>query len=105
MKRIFNSLLVFFAIIFPLLILTSCNDETMNSGAETVKEQTVTEEKTDSDIDELERLAEEAREKLIESLKETASNPSIIRGVNGNNVNLNATEDTPEANEYSEVLK
>ena len=74
MKQIFLSLLILSAIIYPLLILTSCTEEEMNSGAETVNEMTVTEEEPDSEIDELERLAEEARENLIESIKHMARN-------------------------------
>lgn len=104
MKQIFLSLLILSAIIYPLLILTSCTEEEMNSGAETVNEMTVTEEEPDSEIDELERLAEEARENLIESIKETSSRPDVVRGLGGNNVNLNATENAAGADENSEVL-
>ena len=104
MKQIFLSLLILSAIIYPLLILTSCTEEEMNSGAETVNEMSVTEEETDSEIDELERLAEEARENLIESIKETSSRPDVVRGLGGNNVNLNATENAAGADENSEVL-
>ena len=99
MKQIFLSLLILSAIIYPLLILTSCTEEEMNSGAETVNEMTVTEEEPDSEIDELERLAEEARENLIESIKETSSRPDVVRGLGGNNVNLNATENAAGADE------
>ena len=104
MKHIFLSLLILSAIIYPLLILTSCTEDEMNSGTETLNEMAVTEEESDTDIDELERLAEEARENLIESIKETSSRPDVVRGLGGNNVNLNATEDTAGANENSEVL-
>lgn len=104
MKHIFLSLLILSAIIYPLLILTSCTEDEMNSGTETLNERAVTEEETDTDIDELERLAEEARENLIESIKETSSRPDVVRGLGGNNVNLNATEDTAGADENSEVL-
>lgn len=104
MKQIFLSLLILSAIIYPLLILTSCTEEEMNSGSETVNEMSVTEEETDSEIDELERLAEEARENLIESIKETSSRPDVVRGLGGNNVNLNASENTAGADENSEVL-
>ena len=104
MKHIFLSLLILSAIIYPLLILTSCNEDEMNSGTETLNERAVTEEETDTDIDELERLAEEARENLIESIKETSSRPDVVRGLGGNNVNLNASEDTAGADENSEVL-
>ena len=104
MKHIFLSLLILSAIIYPLLILTSCTEDEMNSGTETLNEKAVTEEETDTDIDELERLAEEARENLIESIKETSSRPDVVRGLGGNNVNLNATEDTAGADENSEVL-
>ena len=104
MKQIFLLLLILSAIIYPLLILTSCTEEEMNSGAETVNEMTVTEEEPDSEIDELERLAEEARENLIESIKETSSRPDVVRGLGGNNVNLNATENAAGADENSEVL-
>lgn len=104
MKQIFLSLLLLSVIIYPLLILTSCTEEEMNSGTETVNEMTVTEEEADSEIDELERLAEEARENLIESIKETSSRPGVVRGLGGNNVNLNATENTAVADENSEVL-
>lgn len=104
MKHIFLSLLILSAIIYPLLILTSCTEDEMNSGTETLNERAVTEEETDTDIDELERLAEEARENLIESIKETSSHPDVVRGLGGNNVNLNATEDTAGADENSEVL-
>ena len=105
MKQIFLSLLILSAIIYPLLILTSCTEEEMNSGTETtVNENLVSEEATDSEIDELERLAEEARENLIESIKETSSRPDVVRGLGGNNVNLNATENATEADENSEVL-
>lgn len=104
MKQIFLSLLILSAIIYPLLILTSCTEEEMNSGSETVNEMSVTEEETDSEIDELERLAEEARENLIESIKETSSRPDVVRGLGGNNVNLNATENAAGADENSEVL-
>ena len=99
MKQIFLSLLILSAIIYPLLILTSCTEEEMNSGSETVNEMSVTEEETDSEIDELERLAEEARENLIESIKETSSRPDVVRGLGGNNVNLNATENAAGADE------
>ena len=104
MKHIFLSLLILSEIIYPLLILTSCTEDEMNSGTETLNERAVTEEETDTDIDELERLAEEARENLIESIKETSSRPDVVRGLGGNNVNLNATEDTAGADENSEVL-
>lgn len=104
MKHIFLSLLILSAIIYPLLILTSCTEDEMNSGTETLNEMAVTEEESDTDIDELERLAEEARENLIESIKETSSRPDVVRGLGGNNVNLNATEDTAGADENSEVL-
>ena len=104
MKHIFLSLLILSAIIYPLLILTSCTEDEMNSGTETLNERAVTEEESDTDIDELERLAEEARENLIESIKETSSRPDVVRGLSGNNVNLNATEDTAGADENSEVL-
>lgn len=104
MKQIFLLLLILSAIIYPLLILTSCTEEKMNSGSETVNEMSVTEEETDSEIDELERLAEEARENLIESIKETSSRPDVVRGLGGNNVNLNATENAAGADENSEVL-
>lgn len=104
MKHIFLSLLILSAIIYPLLILTSCTEDEMNSGTETLNERAVTEEESDTDIDELERLAEEARENLIESIKETSSRPDVVRGLGGNNVNLNATEDTAGADENSEVL-
>lgn len=104
MKHIFLSLLILSAIIYPLLILTSCTEDEMNSGTETLNERAVTEEETDTDIDELERLAEEARENLIESIKETSNRPDVVRGLGGNNVNLNATEDTAGADENSEVL-
>lgn len=103
MKQIFLSLLILSAIIYPLLILTSCTEEEMNSGAKTVNEKTVKEE-SDSEIDEFERLAEEARENLIESIKETSSRPDLVRGLGGNNVNLNATENAAGADENSEVL-
>ena len=104
MKHIFLSLLILSAIIYPLLILTSCTEDEMNSGTETLNERAVTEEESDTDIDELERLAEEAHENLIESIKETSSRPDVVRGLGGNNVNLNATEDTAGADENSEVL-
>jgi hypothetical protein len=104
MKQIFLSLLILSAIIYPLLILTSCTEEEMNSGTEPVNEMTVTEEEPDSEIAELERLAEEARENLIESIKETSSRPDLVRGLGGNNVNLNATENAAGADENSEVL-
>ena len=104
MKQIFLSLLILSAIIYPLLILTSCTEEEMNSGTETVNEMTATEEEPDSEIDELERLAEEARENLIENIKETSSRPDLVRGLGGNNVNLNATENAAGADENSEVL-
>ena len=57
MKQIFLSLLILSAIIYPPLILTSCTEEEMNSGSETVNEMSVTEEETDSEIVELERHA------------------------------------------------
>ena len=104
MKHIFLSLLILSAIIYPLLILTSCTEEEVNSGTETVNESLVTEEETDSEIEELERLAEEARENLIESIRETSSRPDVVRGLGGDNVNLNATENTAGADENSEVL-
>lgn len=104
MKHIFLSLLILSAIIYPLLILTSCTEEEVNSGTETVNESLVTEEETDSEIEELERLAEEARENLIESIRETSSRPDVVRGLGGDNVNLNASENTAGADENSEVL-
>ena len=104
MKQIFLSLLILSAIIYPLLILTSCTEEEVNSGTETVNESLVTEEETDSEIEELERLAEEARENLIESIRETSSRPDVVRCLGGDNVNLNATENTTGADENSEVL-
>ena len=99
MKHIFLSLVILSVIIYPLLILTSCSEEELNSATETHSEMTVVEEETDPDIEELERLAEEARENLIESIKETSSRPDVVRGLGGNNVNLNATENTAEADE------
>ncbi|QSI03241.1 hypothetical protein DYE50_11760 [Treponema ruminis] len=104
MKHIFLSLLILSAIIYPLLILTSCNEEELRSEEKTFEDRPVTAEETGLESYELEQRAEEAREMLIESLKETASNPHMIRGINGDNVNLNASEDTTEANENSEVL-
>ena len=104
MKHIFLSLVILSAIIYPLLILTSCSEEEPNSATETHSEMTVTEEETNPDIEELERLAEEARQNLIESIKETSSCPDVVRGLGGNNVNLNATENTAGADENSEVL-
>lgn len=104
MKHIFLSLLILSAIIYPLLILTSCTEEEVNSGTETVNESLVTEKETDSEIEELERLAEEARENLIESIRETSSRPDVVRGLGGDNVNLNASENTAGADENSEVL-
>ena len=103
MKHIILSLLILSAIIYPLLILTSCNEEEISSQPDTFNERPVTEE-TNAEVDELERLAEEAREDLIESIKETSSRPDVVRGLGGNNVNLNATENTAGADENSEVL-
>ena len=104
MKHIFLSLLILSAIIYPLLILTSCNEEELHSEEKTFRDRPGTAEETGLESYELERRAEEARELLIESLKETASNPHMIRGMNGDNVNLNATEESTGANENSEVL-
>lgn len=104
MKHIFLSLLILSAIIYPLLILTSCNEEELHSEKKTFSDRPVQTEETEPDPYELEQRAEEARELLIESLKETASNPHMIRGINGDNVNLNATDETTGANENSEVL-
>lgn len=104
MKHIFLSLLILSAIIYPLLILTSCNEEEISSQTDTFNGRPVTEEVADAEIDELERLAEEARENLIESIKKTSSRPDVVRGLGGNNVNLNATENTSGADENSEVL-
>ena len=104
MKHIIPSLLILSAIIYPLLILTNCNEEELHSEEKTFRDRPVTAEETGLESYELEQRAEEARELLIESLKETASNPHMIRGTNGDNVNLNATEDTAGANENSEVL-
>ena len=104
MKHIFLSLLILSAIIYPLLILTSCNEEELHSEKKTLSDRPVQTEETEPEPYELEQRAEEARELLIESLKETASNPHMIRGINGDNVNLNATDETTGANENSEVL-
>ena len=104
MKHIFLTLLILSAIIYPLLILTSCNEEELHSEMKTFSDRPVQTEETEPDPYELEQRAEEARELLIESLKETASNPHMIRGINGDNVNLNATDETTGANENSEVL-
>ena len=104
MKHIFLSLLILSAIIYPLLILTSCNEEELHSEKKTFGDKAAIAEEAELESYELERRAEEARELLIESLKEMASNPHMIRGINGDNVNLNATEDTAGANENSEVL-
>lgn len=104
MKHIFLSLLILSAIIYPLLILTSCNEEELHSEKKTFSDRPVQTEETEPDPYELDQRAEEARELLIESLKETASNPHMIRGINGDNVNLNATDETTGANENSEVL-
>lgn len=104
MKHIFLSLLILSAIIYPLLILTSCNEEELHSEKKTFSDRPVQTEATEPEPYELEQRAEEARELLIESLKETASNPHMIRGINGDNVNLNATDETTGANENSEVL-
>ena len=104
MKHIFLSLLILSAIIYPLLILTSCNEEELHSEKKTLSDRPVQTEETEPEPYELEQRAEEARELLIESLKETASNPRMIRGINGDNVNLNATDETTGANENSEVL-
>ena len=95
MKHIFLSLLILSAIIYPLLILTSCNEEELHSEEKTFRDRPVTAEEAELESYELEQRA---------SLKETASNPHMIRGINGDNVNLNATEDTAGANENSEVL-
>lgn len=104
MKHIFLSLLILSAIIYPLLILTSCNEEELHSEKKTFSDRPVQTEATEPEPYELEQRAEEARELLIESLKETASNPHMIRGINGDNVNLNATDEITGANENSEVL-
>lgn len=99
MKHIFLSFVILSVIIYPLLFLTSCTKEEMKSKEITRQEIPAVVETPELDIDEIEAQAERARQQLIESIKETSSRPDVVRGLGGNNVNLNATEMSSGADE------
>lgn len=102
MKYIVLTLIALSAVIYPLLLLTSCTEEEMQGKEVSRQEIQAVKEDPSSDIDELEVQAEIARERLIESLKETASRPSSIRGLDGVSVNINATEGSTGANQTNQ---
>ena len=102
MKYIVLALIVLSAVIYPLLMLTSCTEEEMQSKEVSRQETLAVTEDPTTDIDELEAQAEIARDRLIESLKETASRPGSIRGLDGVSVNINATEESTGANQTNQ---
>lgn len=104
MKYILLTLIALSAVLYPVLMLTSCTEEEMQSKEVTRQEAPADTEEREHDIEELEAQAEIARERLIESLKETASRPESVRGLGRESVNINATEENTGANENSEVL-
>lgn len=102
MKYIVLALIVLSAVIYPLLMLTSCTEEEMQSKEVSRQETQAVTEDPSSDIDEFEAQAEIARERLIETLKETASRPGSIRGLDGVSVNINATEESTGADQTNQ---
>ena len=93
MKYVLLALIVLSAVLYPLLVLTSCTEEEMQSKEVTRQEAPAATKDPEHDIDEIEAQAEIARERLIESLKETASRPSMVRGLDRENVDINASAD------------
>ena len=102
MKYIMLALIALSAVLYPLLLLTSCTEEEMKSKEFTRQEIPVDNETPELDIEELEAQAELARQQLIESLKETASQPVSLRGLNGESVNINATDESTGANQTNQ---
>ena len=102
MKYIVLTLIALSAVIYPLLVLTSCTEEEMQSKEVTRQEAPADTEEREHDIEELEAQAEIARERLIESLKETASRPESVRGLGRESVNINATEESTGANQMNQ---
>ena len=77
--------------------LVSCDKEDGAQKAEEVSaisNESTKDTSLEEEMEEIERQAEAAREMLIESMKRTGSDPSTVRGLNSNQVNLNATEDS-----------
>ena len=93
MKYISTALLLF-VLMTAGLSLVSCSRESGSQPAEKAAISSESQKSTslEEEMEEIERQAEMAREMLIESLKSTGSDPSSIRGLNSNQVNLNATE-------------
>lgn len=102
MKYIMLALIVLSAVLYPILFLTSCTEEEMQSKEITRQETQAVTEEPEHDIEELEAQAEIARQRLIESLKETASRPSSVRGLDRESVNINATDESTGANQTNQ---
>ena len=102
MKYILLTLIALSAVLYPVLMLTSCTEEEMQSKEVTRQEAPADTEEREHDIEELEAQAEIARERLIESLKETASRPESVRGLGRESVNIIATEESTGANQMNQ---
>ena len=102
MKYVLLTLIALSAVLYPTLLLTSCTEEEMQSKEVTRQETPAVTEDAEHDIEEIEAQAEIARERLIESLKETASRPGTIRGLGRESVNINATDESTGANQTNQ---
>ena len=102
MKYIMLALIALSAVLYPLLLLTSCTEEEMQGKEVTRQETPAVTEEPEQEIEELEAQAEIAREQLIESLRETASPPGSIRGLNRESVTINASDESTGANQTNQ---
>ena len=82
--------------------LASCAKDASPEAAieETAEENAMS---LEEEMEAIEREAEETRQMLIESLKATASSPDTLRSVSGNEIDLDATGNSSEADENNEV--
>ena len=101
MKYIMLTLIILSAILYPLLILTSCTEEEMQGKEATEQTAISQDDDTDSDLAALEAQAEIARERLIQSVKEVSSRPGLLRNLEAEKVTINATEEA-EANQTNQ---
>ncbi len=102
MKYIMLALIALSAVLYPILLLTSCTEEEMQSKEVTRLETPAVTEEPEHDIEELEAQAEIARQQLIESLRETASRPGSVRGLNRESVTINASDESTGANQTNQ---
>lgn len=102
MKYVFIALILLSLTLYPLLVLTSCTEEELESETKTHRERP-DDSTFSTDIEELEKQAEEARERLIESINETRSRPDIVRALDGESVELSVPGNTQETDTNSEV--